>query len=159
MHELPLMLEKLQWYRKKVNQVFLKPGMALYNGSTHIRNQLSQWLEEEIYFLEKKHQMAFIVPLQKTNSNNTDPIATTLSVPQLALIIRLYKDTGVIKVTNQTQLMEKVARNFRTVAAATLAAGSINAKSYAPEMATVKKLKDVLINLMNQLRKIETGLR
>jgi hypothetical protein len=58
-------IEKLSFYIKSINQSHYRPGVSLYKDYPHIKEQVISWLTEEIYFLEKKHQLTLSVSLPK----------------------------------------------------------------------------------------------
>lgn len=55
-------LEHLSLTLKKLNQAQVKPSFGLKPLRESLKNLLSNWLEEEIHFIEKKRQLTLIIP-------------------------------------------------------------------------------------------------
>ncbi len=55
-------LEHLSLTLKKLNQAQVKPSFGLKPLRESLKNLLSNWLEEEIHFIEKKRQLTLMIP-------------------------------------------------------------------------------------------------
>lgn len=75
-----------------------------------------------------------------------------LSVPQLALFIRLFIDTGIIKNDNNTALLKYFAAFVSTSKASVISAESLRVNFYSVPAAAKEIVKDRLIQMVNQLR-------
>jgi hypothetical protein len=130
--------------------LILKPGLP------SIKEQVGSWICEELYYTEKRKQISFNVQLQKNGEpSNETKIHTSLSVSHLALAVKLLVESKMITNTNSTELMRIVARNFKTDKQEVISEDSLRNKSYNFEAATVSRLKDEIIGLMNLARKFE----
>jgi hypothetical protein len=106
--------------------------------------------------LEKKQKLFSPVIIQgEKNQDNSGKIHTNLSVSQLALGVKLLVDAKVITNKNSTELMSMVARSFKTDRQEVISEDSLRNKSYNFETATVEKLKDKIIGLLNMARAIK----
>ncbi len=108
---------------------------------------------EEIYFLEKKHQLTMSVTMPKQENEKTEPIYTSLSVPQLAFFVKLLVDTGVVHNRNQTELLKTISKTIRTNRNEIISAESLRNKYYNVDKAATDSVKNVIINLLNQVNK------
>jgi len=139
---------------KIINQLMVKTGLAYKPGIPSIREQIGSWICEEIYYLEKQCRILQHMDMGKTDSLSNGPkIHTSLSVPHLALAVKLLVESKVITNTNAAELMRLVARNFRTDKQETISEDSLRNKSYSFESSTINRLKDEIIGLMNLVRK------
>ncbi|MGN6211496.1 hypothetical protein [Parafilimonas sp.] len=80
-------------------------------------------------------------------------LSTTLSVPQLALFVRLLTDARIISETNQSALLKNVAAIVSTARTASISPESLRVNYYTPGLAAKNIVKDHLINMINLLRK------
>ncbi|HRH12297.1 MAG TPA: hypothetical protein PLU73_12320, partial [Bacteroidia bacterium] len=100
-------LEHLSLLIKNLSQSQVKPDYALKPGRTTIKAHLLNWLEDEVHYIEKRRQLTFMIP-PGTQNDITDvdaKIKTTLSVPQLAYMIRILKEEGIIVNDNKAELI------------------------------------------------------
>lgn len=139
---------------KAINQhagILLQPFCYQLPG---ISEQISNWLSEEIYFLERTYQL-YNTPVQ--NHKSTLPVTakvhTKLSVAHLSLAVKLLLETGVIKNKNAAELMRMVARSFRTEKCEQISEDSLRNKAYNIESSAVEGMKDVIVCLLNAARK------
>lgn len=80
-------------------------------------------------------------------------LVTNLSVPQLALFLRLIVDAGIIAGNNNiTSLTAKVAAIVHTKKTAEVSPESLRIKYYAPEKAAISILKDYLLRMLGLLK-------
>ena len=141
---------------KLINQLPMKPGLIYKPGLPSIKEQIGNWICEELYYLEKKQKLFSPVIIQgKENQDNSGKIHTNLSVSQLALGVKLLVDAKVITNKNSTELMSMVAKSFKTDRQEVISEDSLRNKSYNFETATVEKLKDKIIGLLNMVRAIK----
>ncbi|WP_143075812.1 hypothetical protein [Parafilimonas terrae] len=80
-------------------------------------------------------------------------LSTTLSVPQLALFIRLLTDACIISETNQSALLKNVAAIVSTTKTASISPESLRVNYYTPGLAAKNIIKDHLINMISLLRR------
>jgi len=151
---IPELIEFYSLKTKLINQQPMKPGLVLKPGLPSIKEQVGSWICEELYYIEKRHKLLSKVHLQKNEEpSNESKIHTSLSVSHLALAVKLLVESKMITNTNSTELMRIVARNFKTDKQEVISEDSLRNKSYNFETATVSRLKDEIIGLMNLARK------
>ena len=112
------------------------------------------WIDEEINFIQIATQL--IPPRQKDNTINSKDykLHTTLSVAQLACFIRLMTEEKLIANPNQTEVIGFFAEHFRTDKSENISAESLRSKYYTIEGGTSNAVKDILIHMMNHIRKL-----
>jgi len=108
-----------------------------------------------ISVLKKKHRLLqnmSALPAGNTRLQ-TGKLHTVLSVPQLAVFIRLLVETKVINETNNLSLLRSVAAVISTEKATILSPGSLKINYYTPGNPAKTIVKDYLLNMMNILRR------
>lgn len=106
--QLPNQLEQLAYHRKLVSQIHLKPGFAFKpHHQMDIQKKIFLWITEEINYIErKKHLKLIMLPANEPEEPVNPKMATSLSVPQLALFFMLLVENSIIKVPSISQLMK-----------------------------------------------------
>jgi hypothetical protein len=131
----------------------MKPGLIFNTGLPSIKDQLSNWIYDELQYYEKQQQLLKELPTElPTEAIKEDKVQTSLSVAELSLAVKLLMDTKVISHHNSTVIMRMVARNFRTERRDTISEASLRNKSYSYDSGTVDKMKEVIKGFMNLIR-------
>lgn len=123
------------------------------------KTKLSDWIAEEIYFFEKRQQLAINFPL-----NTDDPIQKdfklklNLSVAQFACFLRGLKDIGIIKNNNVLEVIRFMAGVIQTKHTDTISWESLRSKFYQTDDAARESVRDVALELSNHMKK-DLGLR
>ncbi len=147
-------VEKLYWYLKNLNQTHVKPGYIFNPAQKGIKEFITDWIIEEIIFLEKK------LLLSSPYGNNPqllDPnfkLITCLSVPQIACFIRLLVESGIIKNKNKKELINFSAMLFQSKRQENISAESLRTKFYNIEESARQEVKNLIIQLLNQINKL-----
>lgn len=148
--------DKIDWlllYSKTLNQLQIKPDCALHLRHPSVKVQLSNWLSEELYYIEKKLGLLKI-PLPtgiKEPSVNESKVLCNLSVDQLGIFFRAAADIQVISTPSQRALFEKITPYLSTPYKKTISADSMRSKSYTPEKKDLETVKDILMQLYKKL--------
>ncbi len=147
-------IEQLAYFLKLNNQVQIKPGVYFHKKAPPIQFQLSEWISEEINYLEKRQLLyqksipEFDEPHQKVFKFRTD-----LSVAQVAFMMKMMMETGLIKNKNTLEVLRYTAGIIQTNKTENIAWGSLRSKYYHPEHHAVMKIKDMAIQFLNYSRK------
>lgn len=138
------------YYNKlKLIRQTIKNDVSFDRTLPALHEQLITWLVEEIAFLEKQQQISG----QISQDGKVTKVETGLSVSQLSLLIKLLIDTGILKNISTAELTNLVARHFSTANCETISEGSLRKKVYNIEQSSVKSMNDVLMGLVNEVRK------
>ncbi len=116
-----------------------------------LKEQVNTWIEEEIKFLQT--EPAFSIPA-KTEFESEDKIQTSLSVPKLALLIRLMVIDKVITNRVVAQVLRLVIRTVATTQSENIGFISFESKYHNTDKGTISAIKEMLfrwINILNQL--------
>lgn len=151
---LPDKIEFFSQQLKIINQLPVEPGPAFKPELPAAREQTGGWICEELAFLEKKQRLNLLpVAMGESALNETTKVQTSLSVAQLALAVKLLIEAKVITNKNAAELMRMVAGSFKTDRQELISEESLRNKSYSFETSTVNRLKDVVIELLNLVRR------
>ena len=144
-------LRILKYQLKEINQVTIKPEHALHNKYSSLKEQIINWLNEEISFFQTEQAVVIAMPNPLIGDTK---IHTSLSVPQLALLFRLLKEEQLITNTNQSELLKVVSGCFTTMHKENFSYGHLHGKYYKIEQHTKRTVYDMLIRLLHLSRKI-----
>lgn len=151
----PNQLEQLAYHRKLINQVQLKPGFALRdNHPTDIKQQITNWISEEINYIEESRKYKLIIlPAKEEEEQPKLKIPTSLSVPQLTLLFKLLAEHNFIKVRNVSHLVKFIASNFTSLRNEKISLNSLRNKYYDHDEATARSLAEILNKLTTKNKK------
>jgi hypothetical protein len=144
-------VEKLAFLQKEINQAPVKPGVCLKEAHASIKVQLQNWIAEELYYREKRYQPASVRPVTETAGE--EKLKVNLSVSQLAYWARLWLDAGIITGTQLSSLLRFLCRHIQTIHADNISFDSLRAKYYNPEQSTKASVNNLLIRMLNLVRK------
>ncbi|HPM32861.1 MAG TPA: hypothetical protein PLJ60_21185 [Chryseolinea sp.] len=145
-------IERLSFFLKMVNQTQMKPGVG-YNRTIHsLKEQLAEWLAEEIFYLEKMH---------KLNEKNAAGIVlaedfklkTEMSVSQLAYLLRVFIETKVINNKNVSDLIRFFSRFFQTKRLESISYESFRVRYYNTEDGTKRSVRNMLLLMVDYINK------
>ncbi|MGV7105703.1 hypothetical protein [Flavobacterium sp. U410] len=137
---------------KFVNQNQILISNRYNNKIPDIKQQITQWIEEEIEYRTKK------VLYNSTNENipniinNKEKIHVGLSVAQLSWFVNLLVQSNIIKTKNQKDIIRFVADNFQTDNQKEISPTSLYSKYYNVESSTKETMKLKLIDLLNRTK-------
>jgi hypothetical protein len=144
-------IDKLSWFLKRVNQVFVKPRMVYYPKRQGVNEFVSDWLTEEIGYLEKKLKLLCHGDTERRSDHNFK-IITDMSVSQIACLTHLLVVSGVINNPNQRELIEFVASHTQSKRRESITFDSLRSKYYNISESTRQDIKELVIKLLNKLR-------
>jgi hypothetical protein len=146
------LIEYYSWKIKVLNQTPIKAGFVNEPYLSSVKEQIGVWIGEELQYLERNYRL-YPVSLVKDDGPVADTkVHTSLAVSQLSLVLKMLIDSNVITNKNYTQLMQMVARNFKTDRVEKISEDSLRNKSYSFESGTIAKVKDMVINLLNLVK-------
>ncbi len=151
---LPSIKEKiafLSYELKKVNQFFCIPRNGFLQNLPSVKEQIGNWIIEEIRFLEKG-----TLPVEYTNSLSEpdSKIHTSLSVAKLAVIIRLLVIDKIIINRTVAPMLRIVTKTFSTLQKDDISIGSLETKYHAPDKTTINAVRDMLFKWINILGRL-----
>ncbi len=138
------------WARhiQQVNRIADVHGICYDADAASCKELLLAGITEEI------NALGFIDKvLSDATSADTRVIHTNLTVTQLAGLIRLMVDAGILECDNHAQLMKYIANSFTSRNRYAFTGDSLRQKYYQQDTAAVSILKTHLANMMAQLTK------
>jgi hypothetical protein len=144
-------IEKLSYYLKTVNQVSAKPGLQFNPFSPSLKDQLNQYVREEILYHEKVEAITCSISKTEVDAEATFKIMLQLSVSQVAYLFRLLVETRIIANQNLTQLLQFLSVHMTTKKSEALSYGSIRSKYYHVENGTKESVKEMLLGLIRHM--------
>lgn len=151
LHSIKEKIALLSYELKKVNQFFSTSKNAFLQYLPSVKEQVGNWIIEEIRFLEKG-----TLPIEYANtlSDHDNKIHTSLSVAKLAVIIRLLVVDKIIINRTVAPMLRIVGKTFSTLQKDDISIGSLETKYHAPDKATINAVKDMLFKWINILGKL-----
>ena len=151
LHSIKEKIGLLSYELKKVNQFFGTPKSGFLQFVPSVKEQVGNWIIEEIRFLEKG-----TLPIEYANtlSESDNKIHTSLSVAKLAVIIRLLVVDKIIINRTIAPMLRIVGKTFSTLQKDDISIGSLETKYHAPDKATINAVKDMLFKWINILSKL-----
>jgi hypothetical protein len=145
-------LLKYHYHLKCINQTFFESGKFLNPNREPLHDLLTQWLSDEIYYLEKQIQLNGSTNiLEKELTNSNFKVQTSLSVPQLAYLIRLFIRIGVITNKTLTDLMRFLSSHIQTKQSDELGSESLYKRFYENSDSSKRVVKTLVIKLLNEI--------
>lgn len=141
----------LRYEQKIINQLITKLNTIFNNGMPALKEQVSQWIEEEIKFLEAAPAPETLL---KSEAGPEDKIQTSLSVAKLALLLRLMVIDKIITNRVVAQVLRIVVRTVATLQTENISFGSLETKYHNPDRGTINAVKDMLFKWLNILNKL-----
>lgn len=147
-------IERLSYFLKMVNQTQVKPDVG-YNRAIHsLKEQLSEWLLEEIFYLEKMH---------KLNEKNASGMALTddfklkteMSVSQIAYMLRVFIEIKLIHNKNVSEVIRFFSRFFQTKRLENISYESFRVRYYNTEDSTRRSVRNILLMMVDHINKNE----
>jgi hypothetical protein len=147
-------VEVLSRYLKMINQIHEYPELVLYPKQKPIKEQISVWIIEEIEHLERSLKLKHNSEIKNFQSETTElKLQTDMSVAQLAYLIRTMIEVGIIKNTNQRDVLKLISGMVKTKQTDTISPESLRTRFYNIEDNTKLAVKDLVINMLNFVNK------
>lgn len=146
-------IEKLSFLLKSVNQTQVKPGVGFNRTIPPMKEQLGDWMTEEIIYLEKMHKLS---EKQAANTTLSEEfrMKTELSVAQLAYLLKIFIDIKIINNKNTSDLIRFFARFFQTKRMETISYESLRVRFYNVEDSTKKSVRSLLLLMVDHINKM-----
>ena len=144
-------LRILKYQLKEINQITIKPEYLLHNDCGSLKEQIFNWLNEEIAFYQTELVVVSAIPSPLTNDTK---IHTSLSVAKLAVILRLLVVDKIIINRTVAPMLRIVTKTFSTLQKDDISIGSLETKYHAPDKATINAVKDLLFKWINILGRL-----
>lgn len=149
----PERIEKLSFLLKTINQTQVKPGVG-YNPSIRtLKDQLVDWISEEIFYLEKMHQLNEKNIAANGALMDDFKLRTEMSVSQLAYLLRVFLEVKIIHNTNVSELIRFFSRFFQTKRLEHISYESFRVRYYNIEDSTRRSVRNILLLMVDYINK------
>ncbi len=158
--DIPNRIDCLLFHFKEFNQMHRKAGIALYPHQVDIKDELSNWFSQEIFYLEKKLHFS-IIPLQdkvadvkeKTPAENEkSKVLCVLSTDQTGLILRAADELKILIAKSMNEVFKTIVPHLSTPYKENLSYDSMRSKSYAAEERDKKTAIETLEKLIEKIK-------
>lgn len=145
---------QLSKWQKDINQIPVKPNIALKPNCVSLRDQLSQWITEEIQYLETRQRLLSVAPSFKASStvNDEEKLQFSVSVNVLAILIRAAHESKLILNKHGTTVFNTVSKFSSTVQTKNPGAKSMDKKSHDPERSHKAKAISALQDMIRLIQ-------
>jgi hypothetical protein len=136
---------------KILNQQIVKPNCSYLPHFEPIRDQLTGWIAEELHYFNKKQLPLSALPVPKETAKATrNKVHVNLTVPDLSLGVRLLLDDVILN-SNYSEVIEKVAKNFRTNRRESLSNSNTYNEGFNISVVTKEKVKALLMKMARKI--------
>lgn len=149
-HGLHEQMELILQQKEKLSNININ-GYSLHTKQSKLKHDLITFYSEKIIFLEELMALRRVAMNDKYSSDQAFRISVGLTVPQLALFFRMQMEKGILVKEGVTEVFNFVAHHFYTEKAIFISAQNLLKRSTDVEFATVLKLWDVLVGMMEWL--------
>ncbi|WMN06891.1 hypothetical protein QYS48_34130 [Marivirga arenosa] len=149
-------LLQLQLFKKLINQSHIKPDFEFHSNTPSLKESLSVWIEEEIFYFKERKQLSIQYPQPEAawnKAHKNKKLYTTLSVSQLAYFMRLLYNANVISLESKSKLIELISDHFSTTSQRNISAKSLKNKIYSPEITTIENIQELMESLIERAEK------
>lgn len=149
-------IERLYLFLKELNQLPFQQEFCLEQERQQLRIFLSNWVEQEILYLEKSNAVMSGVKSVKKERTKSEIIPSgikvNLSVDQLALILRAIDSTRIIESRSLSFVFRTIVPHLSTPHKTELSFESMRSKSYGAEARDKEIAIVVLERLIKHIR-------
>lgn len=145
---------QLSKWQKDINQIPVKPNIALKPNCVSLRDQLSQWITEEIQYLETRQRLLSVAPALKVSSsiNDEEKLNFSVSVNVLAILVRAAHESKLILNKHGTTVFNTVSKFSSTLQTKNPGAKSMDKKSHDPERSHKAKAISALQDMIRLIQ-------
>jgi len=140
-------------WMKRVSQSPVSPAGAFDITREPVCDYLHKWLNEEISFHEKSLMLSSAMSYATgiSTAGNGFKFELNLSVQQIACLIRLFTDCGVIKNGGKRDLSVFIAEHFCSKKQENISPESLRVKSYSFDEATREKVRLLILTMLERV--------
>lgn len=137
-------LERLALHFKIISQSHSKNGIIYDDTVPPIREQLMEWILDEIQYLEKKLRLNTLSLIKEDDFAKADfKIEFDISVSQLACLIKVFIEAGIIQNKNISELIRFLSKFAKTKRSESISNESFRIKYYNVESGTKQSVRNL----------------
>lgn len=145
-------IEQLSYLLKNINQTQVKPEVGHDRTIRSLKEQLVDWLAEEISYHDRLHQLHNKQSVSQVVAEGFK-LKMELSVPQLSYLLKILIETRLVQNKNVAELFRFFARYFQTKRLENIAYETFRVKYYNTEESTRKNVRSILLSLVDHINK------
>ncbi len=142
--------EEWLFHKRYFRQFYQRKEIVFRTNDADLKTQMDIWFSQRIYYLDKE-----MIPslsrkdtcLPKQKSIIPQKLQSTLSVDQMALVLRAADETRVIMARSLSSVFKNIAPHLSTPQKENISFDSMRSKSYSAEV----RDKEVVIQMMRQM--------
>jgi len=145
----------LNYYLKCVNQISVTTGICYDPSRDSLKSSLSNWLVEEILFIEKKCQSyQEVIQMKQPAQVATSKLTLTLSVPMIAIFIRALIENNYLAKAPKSEIFRFFSNHFSSVQSEVISENNLKNEYYELDPAAIKAFKEVVLELLKWVQKL-----
>jgi hypothetical protein len=145
-------INRLCFFLKELRQLEEKPNMAFKNNRRSLKEQITEWISEEIRYHERNVLSVSVDQAEKEKALLTgEKVQLSVSVDVFTIIVRAAKDNKLIITKHSTELFKLVSKHFSTKQASTISTNSLRNKSYVAESHAKREAIDFLHGMIRSI--------
>ncbi|MBL0745815.1 hypothetical protein [Chryseolinea lacunae] len=145
-------LEKLSYALKLLNQSQVKPGVGYDRTLPSLKQQIGDWLVEEISYIERTQAQDRKQPVSSQLSQDYK-IKIDLSVSALAYLLRVLFEIKLVQNKNMSDTMRFFVRSFQCKRLENISFESFRVRYYNTEEGTKKNVRNILLQMVDHINK------
>lgn len=148
--------DRLARQLKMYNHIQIRTGYSLHPERNSILEYLTEWVVDELYYWERKHQLVGLnIEQQNELIGKSIKMSTNLTVPQIACFVRLLVEAGAIKGMIKEDIFKFYSTNYSSKFQGNISQGSFHSKYFAIDESVKEDVKELIINMLNKLSKLK----
>lgn len=149
----PGRIERLSYILKLINQSQVKPGVGYNRAMRTLKEQISDWVSEEIIYLEKIHQLSVKHSQADATMHENFKIRTEMPVAQLAYLLRIFVEIKIIRNQNVSELLRFFSRCLLAKRQESISYESLRVRYYNTEDSTKRNIRSMLLSMVDYINK------
>lgn len=142
-------LEYLKNMYKQVNRILERSDAVFHPAQPAAKQTILEYITHELTWLQE----AVVVP-EKKDIREGNKIQTSLTVPVLALLARLFKESGIVTNDKHAEVMKFFTTHFTTLHTSECSYHHLHSKYYNIDEATKKKVCEYLTMMVSLCKKM-----
>ena len=139
----------LKNYQHHISRIVQEQETSYNPKFPNIKCILQEWIQYEILQHEKEYD-AF--EKEQLNRELNTKLETSMSVAEIAFLLKLLMAEGIITNKTQTEVVEIASMTFKTKRQESISFSSLQNKFYNTEQGTKEKLKKMLLLLIDHIK-------
>jgi len=149
-------IQNLKYYHKCVNQTYLLPHKGYHPQKDSLKTILSNWLMQEIGYVENTcHICENNAEASSAQVNTDDKININGSVADFAFFIKILMEVKAFNFKNKTALLRLFSKHFSTVKKKNISYKSFRTNFYTREPDSIDVIKNLILEMLKIVQKMK----